>query len=64
MVDIKPISTKKVEEIDIIYYTPPELLYHEEFKSERDFWAVMITLYTLGKGTLPYKFVNDVSSAK
>ncbi|CAD8070444.1 unnamed protein product [Paramecium primaurelia] len=68
LVDVKPISTKKIEDIDIIYYTPPEFLYHEEFKPERDFWAVMLILYTLGKGSLPYKFppkyINDVPSAK
>ncbi|CAD8127229.1 unnamed protein product [Paramecium sonneborni] len=68
LVDIKSISTKKLDDLEVVYYTPPELLYHEEFKSERDFWAVMMILYTLGKGSLPFKFppkfIHDVPSCK
>ncbi|CAK67679.1 unnamed protein product (macronuclear) [Paramecium tetraurelia] len=68
LVDIKSISTKKVEDIDVICYMPPEQLYKEEFKPERDLWAVMLILYTLGKGSLPYQIppqqLHDAPSVK
>lgn len=55
MIDLKPISVKRIDEFDILLFTPPDALYKDEFSASRDFWAVMMILYSLGKGDIPYK---------
>lgn len=60
MIDLKSISVKKVDEYDILLFTPPDALYKDEYSSNRDLWAVMMILYSLGKGELPYKIPHKL----
>ncbi|CAD8119705.1 unnamed protein product [Paramecium sonneborni] len=68
LIDVKPISVKCVDELEILEFTPPDVLYKDEYSPTRDLWAVMMILYTLGKGEVPYKIptklYNDIPSVK
>ncbi|CAD8206162.1 unnamed protein product [Paramecium pentaurelia] len=60
LIDLKPISVKRVDEFDILLYTPPDALYKDEYTANRDLWAVMMILYSLGKGDVPYKIPHKL----
>ncbi|CAD8124341.1 unnamed protein product [Paramecium sonneborni] len=70
LIDIKPISisVKCVDDIEVLEFTPPDVLYKDEIQETRDLWAVMMIIYTLGKGEVPYKIppklYNDIPSVK
>lgn len=39
----------------MIYLISPEQMYKEELTAERDLWAVMMTIYILALGGLPFR---------
>ncbi|CAD8206233.1 unnamed protein product [Paramecium octaurelia] len=62
LIDLKPIAVKKVDDYEVILFTPPDALYKSEYLAGRDFWAVMMILYSLGIGDVPYKIPAKLQS--